>query len=63
MLISRIYRTYKSIAATVAKNGYRADLLPFAVARASAIRRSQRPVKPTPEPKLRGKKAAAAKSE
>lgn len=57
-------RTYKAVANQVAKNSYRPDLRPAAVARASAIRRSQRPVKPEPEKKLRGnaaKKAAAAK--
>ncbi|KAK3989498.1 putative cytosolic 60S ribosomal protein Rpl28 [Cladorrhinum sp. PSN332] len=58
-------KTYKSIANTVAKNGYRADLLPFAVARASAIRKSQKPVKPSPVAKPRSKKqlAAASKAE
>ncbi|KAB5558387.1 ribosomal protein L28e [Coniochaeta sp. 2T2.1] len=56
-------KTFKSIANQTAKSGYRPDLRAAAVARASAIRRSQRPVKPTPESKLRGnaaKKAAAA---
>jgi len=56
-------RTFKSIANQTAKSGYRPDLRAAAVARASAIRRSQRPVKPSPEPKLRGnaaKKAAQA---
>ncbi len=42
------------------KNGYRPDLREAAVARASAIRRSQRPVKPSPERKLRGVKAKKA---
>ncbi|KAL2201569.1 ribosomal L28e protein family-domain-containing protein [Corynascus similis CBS 632.67] len=57
-------KTYRAVANQAAKNGYRPDLRAAAVARASAIRRSQRPVKPEPEPKLRGnaaKKAAAAK--
>ncbi|KAJ9155792.1 Ribosomal protein L28e [Coniochaeta hoffmannii] len=56
-------KTFKSIANQTAKSGYRPDLRAAAVARASAIRRSQRPVKPSPEPKLRGnaaKKAAQA---
>ncbi|KAL2189025.1 ribosomal protein L28e [Thermothelomyces heterothallicus CBS 203.75] len=57
-------KTYRAVANQAAKNGYRPDLRAAAVARASAIRRSQRPVKPEPERKLRGnaaKKAAAAK--
>lgn len=58
-------RTYKSVANIVAK-GNRGDLRALAVARASAIRQSQRPVKEAPASKLRGvkaKKAAAAASE
>ncbi|KAH6627675.1 ribosomal L28e protein family-domain-containing protein [Chaetomium tenue] len=57
-------KTYRAVANQAAKNGYRADLRAAAVSRASAIRRSQRAVKPSPEQKLRGnaaKKAAAAK--
>ncbi|KAK4059638.1 hypothetical protein Trihar35433_10685 [Trichoderma harzianum] len=53
-------KTYKAVAAQVAKTGYRADLRAAAIERASAIRRSQLPVKADPEPKLRGKKAKAA---
>ncbi|CAK7243183.1 MAG: hypothetical protein STHCBS139747_004694 [Sporothrix thermara] len=53
-------KTYRSIATQVAKTGYRADLRAAAVARASAIRRSQRPVKADYEVKLRG--AAARKA-
>ncbi|KAJ9134468.1 hypothetical protein NKR23_g10107 [Pleurostoma richardsiae] len=56
-------KTYKSIANQTAKSGYRPDLRQAAVARASAIRRAQRPVKPTPEPKLRGKAKKAAAEE
>ncbi|KAK1750715.1 putative ribosomal protein l28e protein [Echria macrotheca] len=52
-------KTYKSIASQVAKSGYRGDLRQAAVARASAIRRSQRPVKEDPPKKTRGKHAAA----
>lgn len=52
--------TYKTAATLAAKSGYRADLRAEAVARASAIRKSQRPVKPSPEPKLRGAKARKA---
>lgn len=57
------FRTYKNIANQAAKSGYRADLRAAAVSRASAIRRSQRAVKPEPEKKLRGnaaKRAAAS---
>ncbi|KFH43135.1 60S ribosomal protein-like protein [Hapsidospora chrysogenum ATCC 11550] len=53
-------RAYKSVANQTAKNGYRADLREAAVQRVSAIRQSQRPVKPEPEPKLRGNKAKKA---
>ncbi|KAL1877402.1 hypothetical protein Daus18300_002386 [Diaporthe australafricana] len=55
-------KTYRNIASSTAKSGYRPDLREAAISRASAIRRSQRPVKPEPERKLRGnaaKKAAA----
>ncbi len=55
-------RTYKAVAQQAAVNGYRADLRAAAVSRASAIRRSQRPVKPSPEPKLRGAAAKKAAS-
>ncbi|KAH6603432.1 60S ribosomal l28 [Trichoderma cornu-damae] len=55
-------KTYKAVASQVAKSGYRADLRAAAVERASAIRRSQLPVKAEPEPKLRGKKALKAAS-
>ena len=56
-------RAYKSVANQTAKNGYRADLREAAVQRVSAIRQSQRPVKPEPEPKLRGNKAKKAAAE
>lgn len=59
-------RTYKAIVSSTAKSGYRPDLRAPAVARASAIRFSQRPKKDTPEAKVRGAKAtkaAAAKDE
>ncbi|KAK8056588.1 hypothetical protein PG993_001815 [Apiospora rasikravindrae] len=58
--------SYKAVANQTAKNSYRPDLREVAVQRVSAIRRSQRPVKPEPEQKLRGnkaKKAAAATEE
>ncbi|OTB06918.1 hypothetical protein M426DRAFT_318628 [Hypoxylon sp. CI-4A] len=56
-------KVYKSVANLTAKTGYRADLREAAVARVSAVRRSQKDPKPTPETKPRGvkaKKAAAA---
>ncbi|CAM1510331.1 Fc.00g006660.m01.CDS01 [Cosmosporella sp. VM-42] len=55
--------TYKAVANQTAKNGYRSDLREAAVQRVSAIRRTQKPVKPSPEPKLRGKKAQKAAEE
>merc|ERR1712000_257747 len=54
-------KAYKSVANQTAKNGYRPDLREAAVQRVSAIRQSQRPVKPEPETKLRGKRAQKAK--
>ncbi|KAJ4322303.1 hypothetical protein N0V84_004895 [Fusarium piperis] len=59
-------KTYQAVANQVAKNSYRPDLRAAAVERASAIKRSNKPVKPEPEQKLRGskaKKAAAAAEE
>ncbi|KAG6001790.1 hypothetical protein E4U21_003807 [Claviceps maximensis] len=53
-------KTYKAVANLTAKSHYRPDLRSAAVQRASAIRRSQRPVKASPEPKLRGNKAKKA---
>ncbi|PHH62418.1 hypothetical protein CDD81_7137 [Ophiocordyceps australis] len=53
-------KSYKDVANLTAKRNYRADLRSAAVERVSAIRRSQRPAKPTPEPKLRGNKAKKA---
>ncbi|KAI3338910.1 ribosomal L28e family protein [Ustulina deusta] len=53
-------RTYVAVANQAAKNNYRADLRQAAVARASAIRRSYKQPKPTPEPKPRGSKAKKA---
>merc|ERR1712000_586115 len=47
-------KTYKAIVSSTAKSGYRPDLRAPAVARASAIRFSQRPKKDTPEAKVRG---------
>jgi len=53
-------RTYKAIVNITAKSGYRPDLRSSAVARASAIRQSQRPKKDIPEKKARGAKAKKA---
>jgi large subunit ribosomal protein L28e len=50
-------RTYSSIVNSTTKKGYRPDLRKAAVARASAIRKSQTPVKEDKPSKLRGKKA------
>ncbi|KAI9887748.1 MAG: 60S ribosomal protein L28 [Watsoniomyces obsoletus] len=56
-------KTYKGVVNQTAKQGYRADLRAEAVARASAIRRSQRPTKDSPPKKLRGAKARKAAAE
>ncbi|PAV22588.1 60s ribosomal l28 [Pyrrhoderma noxium] len=57
-------RRAAGIAAKLAKSGYRSDLRKAAVARVSALHASQKEKKPSPEKKLRGKKAvAAAKSD
>ncbi|EAW15833.1 hypothetical protein KXV70_005731 [Aspergillus fumigatus] len=59
-------KIYKAVASKTAKNGYRADLREDAVARVSAIRRSQKPKKDAAPKKLRGaqaRKAAEQKSE
>ncbi|KAI0013690.1 60S ribosomal protein L28 [Xylariaceae sp. FL0662B] len=53
-------KIYTAVANLTAKHGYRPDLRETAVARVSAIRKSQKEPKPTPEPKLRGKKAKKA---
>jgi large subunit ribosomal protein L28e len=45
---------------STAKKGYRPDLRRDAVARASAVKLSQREKKETPAPKLRGAKARKA---
>ncbi|KAK2848528.1 hypothetical protein FQN49_005631 [Arthroderma sp. PD_2] len=53
-------KVYKGVANRAVSGGYRADLRPEAVLRASAIRKSQRPKKDSPEKKLRGAKARKA---
>ncbi|KAK5065054.1 hypothetical protein LTR84_000889 [Exophiala bonariae] len=52
------YRTYASVAGAVGKGSYRSDLNKDAVARASALKKSQQPKKDAPEKKSRGKKAS-----
>ncbi|TQS37405.1 hypothetical protein Golomagni_02124 [Golovinomyces magnicellulatus] len=56
-LSDSLRRTYKGIVNTTVRSNYRSDLRAEAVARASAIRCSQRPKKDLPEKKLRGSKA------
>ncbi|CAK42177.1 probable 60S ribosomal protein L28e [Aspergillus awamori] len=53
-------KIYKGVADKTAKNGYRADIREDAVARVSAIRRSQKAKKETPAQKPRGAKARKA---
>ncbi|OCT50790.1 putative 60S ribosomal protein L28e [Cladophialophora carrionii] len=53
-------KVYKNVADAVGKNSYRGDLNSYAVARASAIRDSQRVKKDTPEKKPRGLKGRKA---
>ncbi|KAJ5972657.1 uncharacterized protein N7479_002575 [Penicillium vulpinum] len=53
-------KIYKGVADRTAKNGYRADLREEAIARVSAVRRSQLPKKDTPAKKVRGAKAHKA---
>ncbi|MCJ1404452.1 hypothetical protein MMC11_007677 [Xylographa trunciseda] len=53
-------KVYKNIVNVTAKQGYRADLRQDSVARASAIKKSSRPVKDGSEKKLRGAKARKA---
>jgi large subunit ribosomal protein L28e len=55
-----MYRTYSAIVNSTTKRSYRPDLRRDAVARASAIRKSQKPVKEQKESKPRGAKARAA---
>ncbi|KIW09162.1 uncharacterized protein PV09_00097 [Verruconis gallopava] len=53
-------KSYRSILNSTGNRGYRPDLSKAAVKRASAIKASQRPVKPDPPTKLRGAKARKA---
>ncbi|KAF2004454.1 ribosomal protein L28e [Amniculicola lignicola CBS 123094] len=52
-------KTYSAIVNSTAKKGYRPDLLKDAVARSSAIRKSQKDVKESKPKKARGAKARA----
>lgn len=63
MLTYHANRTFKAIASQTSKSGYRSDLRAQSIARASAIRASQRPVKADKESKLRGAKAKKAAAE
>lgn len=57
-------KLYKGIVSSTAKKGYRSDLRAEAVARASAVKKSQREVKERKrEVKLRGAKAKKAAEE
>ena len=56
-------KLYKGVVNSTAKKGYRSDLRAEAVARASAVKLSQREKKDMPAPKLRGKKARKAREE
>ncbi|KAH7390504.1 ribosomal L28e protein family-domain-containing protein [Pyrenochaeta sp. MPI-SDFR-AT-0127] len=53
-------KTYAAIVNSTTKRNYRPDLRKDAVARASAIRKSQKPVKADKQSKVRGAKARAA---
>ncbi|KAF1957421.1 ribosomal protein L28e [Byssothecium circinans] len=50
-------KTYAGIINSTAGRNYRSDLRKDAVARAAAIRKSQKPVKASPPAKVRGRKA------
>ncbi|KAF9733643.1 hypothetical protein PMIN06_007856 [Paraphaeosphaeria minitans] len=53
-------KTYSTIVKSTANRNYRTDLRKDAVARASAIRKSQKPAKESKPAKVRGAKARAA---
>jgi large subunit ribosomal protein L28e len=55
-------KTYRGIVNSTAKRGYRTDLRGASVARASAIRKSQKPAKEDKPTKLRGKAAKKEKA-
>ncbi|KAL4801729.1 ribosomal L28e protein family-domain-containing protein [Aspergillus unguis] len=56
-------KIYKGVADRTAKGGYRADLRQDAIARVSAVRRSQKAKKETPARKVRGAQARKAAEE
>jgi len=56
-------KTYSAIVNSTTKRNYRPDLRQDAVAKASAIRKSQKPVKESKPTKARGAKAQAAATE
>lgn len=56
-------KTYSTIVKSTANRNYRTDLRKDAVARASAIRKSQKPVKESKPAKVRGAKARATATE
>lgn len=55
-------KVYRSVVNSTARRGYRPDLRAEAVARASAVKRSQADKKDTPAAKLRGGRARKAKA-
>ncbi|OOQ91503.1 putative 60S ribosomal protein L28e [Penicillium brasilianum] len=55
-------KIYKGVASKTAQHGYRADVREEAVARVSAVRRSQLPKKETPASKPRGAQARKAEA-
>lgn len=57
-----MHRTYANIINSTAGRNYRMDLRKDAVARASAIRKSQKPVKEDKPAKVRGAKARNAEA-
>lgn len=63
MILPAACRVYKGVADRTAKGGYRADLRQDAVARVSAVRRSQKAKKDTPARKPRGAQARKATEE
>lgn len=66
MNVVLLNRIYKGVASKTAQNGYRADIREDAVARVSAIRRSQKAKKEAAAKKPRGaqaRKAAEKESE
>jgi large subunit ribosomal protein L28e len=63
VLFTNNRRTYSAIVNSTTKRNYRPDLRQDAVAKASAIRKSQKPVKESKPSKVRGAKAQATTQE